>query len=146
MAIRGTSGDDELFGGAGDNTIFGLRGWDRIWGFEGDDLLDGGRGRDVIRGGFGRDAIWGGAGKDLLRGGDGGDDFWFNTRHSFDIIADFRGRDALIIDVEGRAFEGVDEDDVDIEHFARFDRIWVDDDLVAKVFGREVGFDDIFLI
>ena len=39
-----------------------------------------------------------------------------------------------------------DEDDVEIEHFARFDRIWVDDDLVAKVFGREVGFDGIFLV
>jgi Ca2+-binding RTX toxin-like protein len=146
MAITGTNGDDDLFGTDGRNTIFGLRGWDRLVGLGGNDTLDGGRGNDLLEGNRGQDAFWGGRGKDLLDGGLGADNFWFNTRHSFDVINDFGGGDAVIIDVEDGGFEGVDRGDLLIERGSRFDRLYVDGDYVCKVFGEFLNYDEIFLL
>jgi len=146
-AVRGTSGDDDLVGSWRNDTIFGFAGWDFIAGRGGHDLLDGGIGSDVIRGGAGRDSIWGGRGKDFLTGGPGADDFWFDTRHRFDVIYDFAARDALVIDTEASAFEDVDEYDVFIRHRASFDKVFVDGDLIAKVYGSDiVDYDDVFLV
>ena len=145
--MRGTSGDDELIGSGRNDTIFGLAGWDYISGRRGHDLLDGGKGEDVIRGGPGDDAIWGGRSKDLLTGGDGADEFWFNTRNRYDVIFDFEGRDALVIDTEDGSFEGVDEWDVFIRHRRDFDKVYVDGDFVAKVYGEDVvNYGDVLLV
>lgn len=142
----GTGADEDLFGTRRDDVIFGRGGWDEVRGRDGDDILDGGSGSDVIRGGDGRDAIWGGRGKDLLYGGSGADDFFFDTDHAFDLIFDYRGNDDFVVDVSDGAFEGVRERDIDIERRESHDRIYVDGDLVARVYGTEVGYDDIFLV
>jgi Ca2+-binding RTX toxin-like protein len=144
--MRGTSGDDDLFGNRRDNDIFGLGGWDDIRGRAGDDLLVGGSGSDLIFGGSGRDALFGGRGRDLLYGGTGADDFWFDTRHSYDIIEDFRRNDALVIDAGDGTFEDVRRRDIDIDHRPDYDRISVDGDVVARVYGANVGYDDIFIV
>jgi len=146
MALRGTNGDDDLFGNNRDNTIFGLGGWDRIVGYGGNDLLHGGRGDDLLKGGSGRDSLWGGKGKDLLDGGRGADDFWFDTRDRFDVISDFRGGDAVVIDVDDGGYEGVRRSDLYIDRGSEFDRLYVDNDLVAKVFGDLLFYSDIYLV
>ena len=144
--IQGTRRDDDLLGTRFDDIIFGRGGWDFLSGRDGDDILDGGTGSDLALGGEGRDAFWGGRHRDILFGGPGADDFFFDTRHRFDVIEDFRSNDALVIDVIEGGFAGVRFRDVEIRHGARFDRLFVDGDYVAKVFGAEVGFDDIFLV
>ena len=144
--MRGTSGDDDLFGTNRDDEIFGLGGWDDIRGRDGDDLLVGGSGSDLIFGGSGRDAIFGGTGRDLLYGGAGADDFWFDTRNSYDIIEDFGRGDALVIDAGDGTFEGVQRRDIDIDRGSSFDRVSVDGDLVARVYGANVNYDDIFIL
>jgi Ca2+-binding RTX toxin-like protein len=144
--VRGTDGDDDLFGDRRDNVIFGLAGWDLIAGRGGDDIVDGGVGNDLLRGGPGRDSFWGGRGRDLLDGGAGADDFWFDTRHRYDVVNDFRAGDVLVIDVQDGGFEGVRRRDLFIDHGPRFDRLYVDGDYVAKVFGDPLLLLDIELI
>jgi Ca2+-binding RTX toxin-like protein len=146
QGVRGTNGDDILRGNGRDNNIFGLRGWDDLYGYGGRDLLDGGRGEDLLIGGRGRDALWGGRGKDFLEGGRGNDDFWFNTRDSHDIVNDFRAGDALIIDVQDGGFEGVRRRDLFIDEGPKFDKLYVDGDYVAKVYGDVLFYSDVILI
>lgn len=62
MAIlTGTAGDDkypngtELRGTNGDDQIYGLAGSDSLVGFDGDDLLEGSAGADELWGGYGFD-------------------------------------------------------------------------------------------
>ncbi|MBL0372448.1 calcium-binding protein [Rhizobium sp. KVB221] len=62
--IRGSRGDDELFGNGGN---------DKIVGRAGDDLLDGGNGNDKLFGDSGNDTVLGGNGNDLVDAGDGDD-------------------------------------------------------------------------
>jgi Ca2+-binding RTX toxin-like protein len=57
IAVAGSSGIDDLFGG---------RGNDNISGGDGDDTIFGGAGRDTIRGGSGDDRMWGGSGDDTF--------------------------------------------------------------------------------
>ena len=144
--MRGTNGDDNLYGNDRSNTIFGLGGWDAIYGYGGADILDGGRGDDLIKGGKGSDSLWGGAGKDLLDGGKGADDFWFDTRDSHDVINDFGPGDAVVIDVTQGGFEDVDRGDLYIDHGSKFDKLYVDGDYVAKVYGDYLRYSDIHLI
>ena len=80
-------------------------------GLGGDDILDGGRGNDCSKATAARLAL-GGRGQDFLDGGRGADAFWFDTRDSYDVINDFGGGDAVIIDVEDGGFEGVDRGDL----------------------------------
>jgi anthrax edema toxin adenylate cyclase len=143
--VNGTPGDDNLFGSWRDDVILGRGGWDIIRGRDGDDILDGGAGNDWIFGQAGHDSIWGGRGLDRLAGGTGRDDFWFDTRHSYDIIRDFRANDAIVIDIADGAFEGVTRRDLEIRHRVDFDRIYVDGDLVAEVYGVSVRLADIDL-
>jgi Ca2+-binding RTX toxin-like protein len=144
--IGGTSGDDDLFGDSRDDEIFGFGGLDNIYGRRGADLLDGGSGSDLIRGGRGTDSIWGGRGKDFLDGGPGSDDFWFDTRHRYDVIEDFSENDTLVIDTDDPSFEDVEREDIDIDGGSRFDKVYIDDDLIAVVFGDIVDRGDIVLI
>ena len=144
--MRGTNGDDDLYGNSRNNTIFGLGGWDLLVGYGGNDLLDGGSGDDLLKGGSGSDSLWGGRGKDLLVGGGGPDDFWFDTRHRFDVINDFEARDSIVIDVLDGGFEGVRRSDLFIDRGSKFDRLYVDGDLVAKVYGDVLLYSDIYLV
>jgi Ca2+-binding RTX toxin-like protein len=144
--VRGTNGDDVLRGNDRDNNIFGLGGWDDLYGYGGRDILDGGRGEDLLRAGSGRDDLWGGRGQDFLHGGKGNDGFWFDTRNSFDIINDFRAGDEILIDVESGGFEGVRRRDLFIDEGRKFDRLYVDGDYVAKVYGDVLFYSDIVLI
>ncbi|MBK7861546.1 MAG: hypothetical protein IPJ65_23615 [Archangiaceae bacterium] len=75
--VRGTPGDDVIYGGeasqkiiggGGNDVIIGGGGGDRILGGDGDDRLVGGAGGDQVRGGKGNDRLDGGRGNDTLRG------------------------------------------------------------------------------
>lgn len=72
-AIKGTPGDDQIWGNGLDNLIFGYGGNDVIKGLGGDDKICGGDGNDAINGGGGIDIIGGGAGNDILVGTTGDD-------------------------------------------------------------------------
>ena len=71
--IVGTPDDDWLKGTIGDDVIFGRGGDDRIRGIGGDDVLCGGNGEDHVDGGPGSDFVMGEGGDDVLGGGDGRD-------------------------------------------------------------------------
>lgn len=73
-------GDDEIRGTQGNDQIFGQVGDDVIHGFGGDDEIHGDEGDDVIWGGIGDDTIHGGAGDNRLFGGDGADLFFSQTQ------------------------------------------------------------------
>ena len=96
-----------------------------------------------MQGGKGRDSLWGGRGNDFLVGGNGDDDFWFDTRNGFDIVNDFRAGDELVIDVEDGGFEGVRRSDLFIDSGPKFDKLYVDGDYVAKVYGDVLFYSDI---
>ncbi len=68
--ILGTNGDDN-YDGAG--PLRGTEGNDIIYGFAGVDYLIGDMGNDILYGGDGRDLIWGDEGDDVLIGGKGVD-------------------------------------------------------------------------
>jgi Ca2+-binding RTX toxin-like protein len=72
VAIKGTSGDDDLTGGNDDDVILGKAGDDIIHGGGGNDNLDGGQGADEVHGGDGDDKIAAAAGDNIT--GDDGDD------------------------------------------------------------------------
>jgi Ca2+-binding RTX toxin-like protein len=71
--IRGTPGDDIIYGGGADQKILGGGGNDIIIGGGGNDRIYGGKGRDKIRGGEGGDSLYGGDGHDTMTGGRGND-------------------------------------------------------------------------
>lgn len=80
--IKGSGGNDILFGTnradiisgrGGNDIIFGRGGNDKISGDDGDDKIFGGAGHDWIDGGKGNDKIFGGAGNDHIHGGKGND-------------------------------------------------------------------------
>ncbi|MCA0920008.1 calcium-binding protein [Pseudooceanicola nanhaiensis] len=71
--LKGTTGNDTIFGGGGDDTLLGLDGTDVIEGEAGDDSIDGGDWGDWLRGDAGNDILDGGLGADHLRGGEGND-------------------------------------------------------------------------
>lgn len=82
LVLKGTAGNDRLFGGAGNDTLYGYNG------------------NDVLRGAGGNDRILGGAGRDSLTGGDGRDTFVFNykphSKTSYDRVTDFVVKDDTI--------------------------------------------------
>ncbi len=98
-SIRGTRGDDRLFGTPRADTIDGLRGNDTIYGRGGNDRLNGGPGNDLLSGDAGHDRLNGGAGDDTLLGG-GGRDIITGGAGS-DVIAGGNGNDTI------RARDGV---------------------------------------
>ena len=58
--VRGTQGNDRLYGTPKADVIYGYAGEDFLYGGRGNDHLDGGLGQDHIRGGPGNDTIFGG--------------------------------------------------------------------------------------
>lgn len=72
--LRGTGGDNWIYGGAGSDIAYGRGGNDVLIGEAGDDTLWGNEGNDALYGGEGLDRLLGGAGADLLNG-EGGFDF-----------------------------------------------------------------------
>ena len=71
--IEGTPGKDNLKGTNGNDLIFGFEGNDKINGKKGNDCIFGGPGEDKINGGEGNDTIIGGEGDDKINGGDEND-------------------------------------------------------------------------
>ena len=74
-SVKGTGGDDVLYGTEfrdtiipfdGKDTVYSLGGNDAVRHSFGDDLIYGGAGNDTLRGGRGSDVIYGGPGKDLI--------------------------------------------------------------------------------
>lgn len=66
--IKGTSGDDEYFGGYSNDVIKGMAGRDELHGGKGNDILNGGGGRDILHGNQGKDLFQfrKGSGKDII--------------------------------------------------------------------------------
>ena len=52
----------------------------------------------------------------------------------------------MVIDVEDGGFEGVGRSDLFIDRGSKFDRLYVDGDYVAKVFGDLLFYSDIVLV
>ena len=72
--LRGTGGNNWIYGGAGADIAYGRGGNDVLLGEGGDDILWGNEGNDELYGGEGLDRLLGSAGADLLNG-EGGFDF-----------------------------------------------------------------------
>ncbi|KFG68273.1 peroxidase family protein [Microvirga sp. BSC39] len=64
LLVKGTRGDDNLYGGDGNDRLYGEKGNDSLDGKAGDDGMYGGDGNDLLRGGTGADRMWGGKGND----------------------------------------------------------------------------------
>lgn len=80
--VKGTAGNDRLFGTkrsdvicgrGGDDKLFGRGGGDELRGGAGNDLMDGGRGPDQLLGEDGDDSLQGGGGRDFLDAAGGSD-------------------------------------------------------------------------
>jgi len=101
--MRGTDGNDKLFGRAGDDRIDGFGGSDQLLGgggndvmvgHAGDDRLDGEDGNDVLVGGSGQDVLIGRAGNDTLNGFTGDDVLVGGSGN--DLLLGHLGNDRLI--------------------------------------------------
>jgi Ca2+-binding RTX toxin-like protein len=98
LTLRGTAGDDAIYGSVADETLLGLEGNDQLWGNGGADLLQGGKGNDWLVGGAGADVYrFGlGDGEDVIDG-DNSDALHFGGDISKDEIAVERvGADLLL--------------------------------------------------
>ncbi|WP_304523968.1 calcium-binding protein [Acuticoccus kalidii] len=136
---------DKFNGSYGPDHLLGFSGNDTLLGNGGDDYLSGGLGKDTLFGGNGNDTLNGGPQADVLVGGRGADRFFFDDRSAIDTINDFDRRDKIIIDASNfdSGFFGTGPSDVRIVTGNAFDRVVVDGDVVAKVFGESVTIDDI---
>jgi len=92
VTVRGTTGNDNLYGLAVADRMYGLEGNDVLASGDGDDTLDGGVGNDTFYGGAGNDTLDGGAGNDTLYGGQGDDTYQFKKGDGADgIIENYDG-------------------------------------------------------
>ena len=141
-------GNDRLIGSNGGDTLVAFAGSDVLDGRGGDDGLFGLQGNDRLAGDAGDDRLFGGAGSDALTGGSGADAFGFEARQGVDRITDFSRADWLMIDTSTSLseFHGADRRDVAIWHGDRFDRVYVEGDLVAEVHGAHVTLSDFLFI
>ena len=98
--IRGTDGDDKLYGGAGNDWLYGE---------EGDDYLDGGEGRDHLEGGEGDDQLYGGEGRDRLYGDPGDDELYGGAEK--DALYGYEGNDRLYGGAGDDHLDGMTGDD-----------------------------------
>jgi Ca2+-binding RTX toxin-like protein len=106
--VRGSSGNDVLYGYGGNDLINGGAGNDVLYGGAGNDQINGGAGSDALSGGPGNDLLDGGAGNDALWGGAGADTFKFDLGFGHDRIIDFTAGNAVghdVIDIDHRIFE-----------------------------------------
>lgn len=144
--VSGTKRNDDLRGTNGDDILLGKGGNDKLNGRSGNDLLVGDGGRDQLYGGTGNDDLWGGKGRDDLLGGSGEDAFWFDSGGGFDTVRDFSDEDILVFDRSDGYFAGVRKRDIQIKDKGSHDRLYVGDELVAKVYGEEVDGQDFILV
>ncbi|WP_157961586.1 calcium-binding protein [Acuticoccus kandeliae] len=141
------SGNDKINGSNGNDALAGFFGNDAINGLAGSDFLAGDVGNDTLKGGPGDDFLVGEEGRDLLFGSQGADWFVMDSRSAFDIVKDFRPGDAVVIDTSrGSDFFRATYDDVRVGGNAKVTNVFVDGDLVAKVFGAPVDLSDIILL
>ncbi len=141
------AGNDRINGSNGNDALAGFFGNDAINGLAGSDFLYGDVGNDTLKGGPGNDYLLGEDGRDLLFGSQGEDWFVMDSRDDFDIVKDFRPGDSVVIDTSrGSAFFRATYDDVRVSGNAKVSNVFVDGDLVAKVYGAEVSLDDIILL
>jgi Ca2+-binding RTX toxin-like protein len=101
ILIKGTPGNDHLFGSNQNDRITGGSGNDAMRGGLGNDVLSAGTGDDRLFGHGGADVLSGGPGNDALSGGPGNDRFVFsaalNPSTNVDHIADFAHADGDLI-------------------------------------------------
>jgi Ca2+-binding RTX toxin-like protein len=95
--IRGTNGND---------TIYGHKGWDYIAAYSGNDVIHGGLGMEIIRGVKGNDRIFGEMGHDHVYGGPGDDKIYVqdgkDERGHVEQVAGEEGRDLCVVDEDPR--------------------------------------------
>jgi Ca2+-binding RTX toxin-like protein len=95
--IRGTGGND---------TIYGHKGWDYIGAFGGNDVIHGGLGMEIIQGVKGHDRIFGEMGHDHVFGGPGDDKIYVqdgkDERGHVEQVAGEEGRDLCVVDEDPR--------------------------------------------
>ena len=133
--MKGTNGDDYLWGrgsddtfdaGTGNDYIYGELGNDTIFGGDGNDILLGdgiyiegpidndiNGGNDYLDGGNGNDTLTGGTGNDVLIGGSGSDIYVFNLGDGVDTIQD------ISTDTEGNLIvfgEGITKEDLKLSY------------------------------
>ena len=72
-------------------------------GNSGNNTLSGQDGEDILMGGAGNDVLLGGADNDQLNGGSDDDTYVFGLADGDDVINDFGGSDAIVIDTDGAA-------------------------------------------
>ena len=94
VKVKGSKGNDTLYGGFGDDTLSGNGGDDVLYGGTGDDSLNGGSGDDNLNGSSGDDALYGGEGHDTLIGGKGAD--LIDGESGNDVLIGGAGNDVFI--------------------------------------------------
>ena len=95
--IRGTNGND---------TIYGHEGWDYIGAYGGKDVIHGGPGMEIVQGDYGDDRIFGEMGHDHVYGGPGNDKIYVqdstDERGNVEQVAGEEGRDLCVVDEDPR--------------------------------------------
>ncbi len=92
-ALYGAKGNDTLDGGWGDDELHGGSGNDTLDGSQGNDELHGDGGRDTLKGSWGNDKLYGGKGRDTLDGSWGDDELYGDSGN--DTLDGGRGNDEL---------------------------------------------------
>ncbi|HEX9931573.1 MAG TPA: cadherin domain-containing protein, partial [Allosphingosinicella sp.] len=87
--VRGSRGNDLIYGDALANTLEGGVGNDVIYGGDGGDTLDGGDGNDTLYAEHDNDVLIGGADADTMWGGDGSDTYIVTRTSGADTINNF---------------------------------------------------------
>ncbi|MCP9490930.1 MAG: hypothetical protein MSC31_13825 [Solirubrobacteraceae bacterium MAG38_C4-C5] len=107
--VRGTDGDDRLFGTEADDEVFGYDGNDDLYGNGGDDYIDGEDGNDTLHGGAGDDQLYGRQGDDLLLGNEGND--YIEGARGDDVINGGAGDDTIFGNAGDDAVSGGEGND-----------------------------------
>ena len=93
LDIKGSDGDDQIFGGRkASQDINGRGGNDTLLGSDGNDTLIGGPGNDFLYAGFGNDNLDGSSGQNVLHGDLGNDYFAFSALDGSSQISSRSGR------------------------------------------------------
>ncbi|MEY8250886.1 MAG: calcium-binding protein, partial [Colwellia sp.] len=111
--LKGTIGNDYLYGYRTDDVLEGGGGRDTLLGGDGKDLLDGGIGNDKLLGGNGDDVLDGGAGNDYLYGGLGADTYLYGIGYGTDRIYGENSNEGNAV----RITDGLTLDDILIQRF-----------------------------
>ena len=89
LDVKGSDGDDQVFGGPKSDKMDGRGGNDTLFGADGNDTLIGGPGNDFLYAGFGNDNLDGGSGQNVLHGDLGNDYFAFSALDGLSQVLDF---------------------------------------------------------